>query len=143
MRVEGPVDEASLIEKLCAVYSVPKTAKKAVQRLNEIAAGTENFRRESLGIAYYADKETETFRPLDDRVKRDYSRVCPYELIAAARCALECSGSLNKSELIREILTLMNCTRKTAKASEWTESALELAVKEGYVILTVDGNYTV
>ncbi len=143
VRAEGPIDEASLIEKLCVVYSVPKTAKKAVQRLYEIAAGTENYRKESLGVAYYADRETETFRPLDDRVKRDYSRVSPYELIAAARCALECSGSLNKSELIKEIFTLMNCTRKTAKASEWTESALELAVKEGYVILTVDGNYTV
>ena len=99
--------------------------------------------RETDGYVYFTDKDVDTFRPLDEKNKRDYTRVCPYELVAAARCALELSGPADKDGLVKQIMTLMNAGRKTSKATEWTEKALELAVKEGFVILTVDGNYTV
>lgn len=140
---EGPVEENTLAFYLMTVYSVPKTAKKAVQRLYDIMKEEAELIRETDGYVYFTDKDVDTFRPLDEKNKRDYTRVCPYELVAAARCALELSGPADKDGLVKQIMTLMNAGRKTAKATEWTEKALELAVKEGFVILTVDGNYTV
>ncbi len=141
VNVEAPMEESVLIERLCGVYCVAKTAKKAVARLAEIASGLSDNRREVSGVAYYVSGEVDYFRPLDERVKRDYGKVYPYELVYAARCVLEGSGSMGAAELIKEILSVMNA-RRTPKSVEWTERALEIAVKEGYVILTVDGNFT-
>ncbi|MEG1791020.1 MAG: DUF4011 domain-containing protein [Clostridia bacterium] len=138
IEVETPIESGLLLEKLMALYNVPKTAKKAVQTLIGYIEQFAALRCEFKGIVFFADKPAETFRPIDVKNARDLSKVHPEEIIASAKCAIECSLHIKKDELIKEVLNLFNCPKKTKAVIDWLDYCIENAIKNGELMTTVD-----
>ena len=140
---EGPVREDYVVSRLGEIYSVPPTTKKARARLIDLVRSLSQFARTIDDETWYAQSDPVVFRPLDEKYDRDISDVCPRELAVAVRCAVEQNGSLDRAGLVKAVSALMNCPRRTPKVVAAIGRALELAVSEGLVIPTVEGNYTV
>jgi hypothetical protein len=141
VKAEGPIDDQLLLERAAEIYSVQKANKKAAQRLADYADALDGYKKTIGGVTYFLDRDCETFRPLDDRTKRDFLRVYPYEIVAAARCALETKATMNADELTREIMSLMNVPRRTKPVQDKIDASVSLGVKDGFIIQTVDGLY--
>lgn len=141
IKAESPIDEQLLVERLMTYYSIPKTAKKAVLVLNDYLNGLSAYRKTYWGVNYYVDKECDFFRPLDVN-RKDILRVYPYEIVAAARCALESKASLSNDELYKEIIALMNIQRRTKPIFDKIDESISLGIKDGFIIQTVDGKFT-
>lgn len=139
---ESPIELRTLTERLQVMYNVPSTAKKALVRLSEILTAFDSMRWEEDGKVFYADKPVETFRPSDEGNKRDLTRICRDEIIAAAKCAAESNVGLTRDNAVKEIIALFGYGKKTRAVTDWIESAIDKALEERQLMLTVDGILT-
>ncbi len=142
IKVEQPVEEQYLLDKLAFVYNIPKTNKKAYAALSAILGNFKDMRKECDGFAYYLNAEPTTFRPLDAKTKRDFSAIYLGEVALAARCAVEGKLSLNKDELIAEVIELFNIPRKTKSVVDKINKAIDYALSQNYIIASIDGKFT-
>ncbi len=137
--VEQPVEEQYLLERIYTIFGVPKTARKAVAKIEELL--TTRFAAKCEVIddkRFYLDAPADTFRPVDVKVPREIARIHPSEIVAACRCAIESKLFLREDELIKEVLALFQVTKKTRSAVLWLESVIRKAVRDGQLICTVD-----
>lgn len=142
IKAEGPIDRATLIDRLLTYYSVQKTSKKAVGAITDIVDSLVLYKKSHFGEDYFLSEDCETFRPLGDADRREFSQVYPYEIVAAARCTLDNGNALLAEELHKEIMRLLNVQRKTKAITDKIELSLSLGIKDGHIIQTVDGKYT-
>lgn len=139
IETESPVEYGYLLDKMLSAYCVPKTAKKAVKQIATYIEEYESFRQEIDGKIFYVDKPVATFRPIDERVPRDLSKIHPDEILACARCAIEISVNLDKDDLVKEIFKLFNSPKRTKVATEWVEKTIASAISKGEIIVTPEG----
>lgn len=139
---ESPIEEHILFDKLLAMYNVPGTAKKAIAQLNEYVASFEGFAKQACGKVFYVDKPVETFRPSDAKTKRDITKIYPEEIIAAVKCAVESSIGMTRPAVVKEVINLFAYGKKTKAVTDWIERAIDLAIDEKQIMITVDGILT-
>ena len=139
IETESPIESSVLLDKLLAVYNVPKTAKRAVGVLTGYVEEFASLRQEIMGKVFYADKPVETFRPSDTRTVRDLTKVHPGEIVAAAKCAAETRLNMLRSEAVKEIIALFGTGKKTKAVTDWIEACLNAAIAENQLLVTVDG----
>ena len=139
IETESPIESSVLLDKLLAVYNVPKTAKRAVGVLTGYIEEFASLRQEIMGKVFYADKPVETFRPSDTRTVRDLTKVHPGEIVAAAKCAAETRLNMLRSEAVKEIIALFGTGKKTKAVTDWIEACLNAAIAENQLLVTVDG----
>lgn len=138
IETESPVESSCLLDKLLTVYNVPRTAKRAVATLTGYMNEYASLRENCFGKDFFADKPVETFRPSDARITRDLTKVHPGEIIAAAKCAVETNLNMERSDVIKEIVTLFGTGKKTKAVTEWIEKCINQAIADNQIMVTVD-----
>lgn len=139
---ESPIEEKYLYEKLVAMYNIPGTAKKAIAQLTEYVAAFDGFRKEVGGKVFYVDKPVETFRPSDEKIKRDIAKIYPDEILAAVKCAIETNIGMTRDAVVKEVVALFGYGKKTKAVAEWIDKVIETALDEKQLMITVDGVIT-
>ena len=136
---ESPVEGHYLFDKLLNMYNIPANAKRASAALAAFLADFDNFKKTVDGKVFYVDKPVDTFRPSDGKIKRDIAKVYPDEIIAAVKCAVESNIGLDKEAVVKEVINLFGYGKKTKSAADWINRAIENAVNEHVLMITVDG----
>ena len=139
---ESPIEQRTLLARLCAQFGVPATAKRAIAQLTAYADTFVSFRKEVEDRVFFADKPVETFRPSDAKNVRDIARMHPDEIFAAIKCALECGGKLSRDDAVKEAANLLG-GKKTKAALDWITYVLDGAIAEKRVIVNVEGMLSV
>ena len=139
---ESPIEQRTLLARLCAQFGVPATAKRAIAQLTAYADTFVSFRKEIEDKVFFADKPVETFRPSDAKNVRDIARIHPDEIFAAIKCALECGGKLSRDDAVKEAANLLG-GKKTKAALDWITFVLDGAIAEKRVIVNVEGMLSV
>ncbi len=139
IETESPIEERALLDKLLIAYNVPKNSKRAVAQLTEYMHTYATFMEEFDGKTFYKDKPVETYRPNDSKIVRDITKIHPYEIIAAVRCAAESKLNLTREDAVKEVITLFGNAKKTKPVAEWIDKAIDTALKENLLVMTVEG----
>lgn len=139
---ESPIEQRTLLARLCAQFGVPATAKRAIAQLTAYTDTFVSFRKEVEDRVFFADKPVETFRPSDAKNVRDIARMHPDEIFAAIKCALECGGKLSRDDAVKEAANLLG-GKKTKAALDWITYVLDGAIAEKRVIVNVEGMLSV
>ena len=139
---ESPIEQRTLLARLCAQFGVPATAKRAIAQLTAYTDTFVSFRKEVEDRVFFTDKPVETFRPSDAKNVRDIARIHPDEIFAAIKCALECGGKLSRDDAIKEAANLLG-GKKTKAALDWITFVLDGAIAEKRVIVNVEGMLSV
>jgi len=139
---ESPIEEHYLMDKLTTMYNIPGTAKKAIAQLSEYVSAFDGFRKEVGGKAFYVDKPVETFRPSDEKIKRDITKIYPDEILAAVKCAIETNVGMTRDSVVKEVIALFGYGKKTKAVADWIDRAIENALDEKQLMITVDGVIT-
>ena len=139
---ESPIEQRTLLARLCAQFGVPATAKRAIAQLTAYTDTFVSFRKEVEDRVFFADKPVETFRPSDAKNVRDIARMHPDEIFAAIKCALECGGKLSRDDAVKEAANLLG-GKKTKAALDWITFVLDGAIAEKRVIVNVEGMLSV
>jgi hypothetical protein len=143
--VETPIEQELLMSRLMSIYNVTKANKKACSRLIEIANRVAQSERFGDKIFYRTAREDsyDSFRPIDElRGKREIDQVHPNEIITAMRCVLESKVKLDKEELKKEALAVLNYSRKTKIAPVWLDMCVKIGVERGKLIETLNNMVT-
>ena len=137
IETESPIEEKLLLNRLLALYNVPKTNKKAIQVLTDYMRSYASFLIEEKDTIYYIDKNNTTFRPNDAKITRELQHVHYSEIISACKCAIETKLYVTRADLLKEVPLLFNA-KKTKLANEYIEECIDRAIRENELILTVD-----
>lgn len=146
IEAEQPIEEELLLSKLSLIFNITKTNKKAYQRLTELTQSLAEYKETCMDKTFYVYKTAMTydyFRPIDAvKGKRELNQIHPCEIVGACRCVLENMISLDTESLRKEVLTLINYTRKTKLVNIWIDYAQEYGALRGQLILTSEGKVT-
>ena len=138
IETESPIESSVLLEKLMVIFNVPKTSKRAAALLGDYMNEFASLQQTYFGKTFYVDKPVETFRPCDVKTTRDLTKVHPAEIIAAAKCAIETRLSLERADVIKEVIALFGVGKKTKAITEWIDQCISLGVSENQILVTVD-----
>lgn len=139
---ESPVEYSYLMEKLMYMFNLPTSAKKAIATLQGYVAEYDTFKKEVGGKVFYVDKPVDTFRPSDAKVKREIYKIYPQEIICAVKCAIETNIGLDRAGVIKEVINLFAYGKKTKAVTDWIDKAIDMAIDERVLMVTVDGRLT-
>lgn len=142
IEAESPIDEQTLLDKLLVIYNVAKSSKKAVAQLNTYIEQFAGFKQVIEDKVFYVDKPIEFFRPMDTKTVRDLTKVHPEEIIAAAKCAIECNINFKKEDVIKEVYSLFGSSKKTKNVTAWIDYSIEKAIQSGAIMVTIDDYLT-
>lgn len=136
---ESPIELHCLMDKLTFMFNLPKSAKKAIATLQGYVAEFDTFKKEVAGKVFYVDKSVDTFRPSDAKVKRDIATIYPEEILAAVKCAIESNIGLDRDGVIKEVIALFAYGKKTKTVVDWIDNAIDIAIDDRQLMVTVDG----
>lgn len=143
--IEAPIEQELLMSRLMSIYNITKANKKAYLRLIEIAGKVGVNEKFGDKIFYRMAREDsyDSFRPIDElRGKREIDQIHPNEVITAMRCVLESKVKLDKEELKKETLAVLNYSRKTKVAPVWLDMCVRIGVERGKLIETLNNMVT-
>ena len=124
------------------MFNVAKTSKRAVNQITEYIHSYQSFQQEQFGKTFYVDKPIDFFRPNDTKISRDLTKVHPEEIINAIKLAIETKINPTEEDVIKEVYSLFNITKRSKSMTQWIQTCLELAIKENAVMVTVEGYLT-
>lgn len=139
--VESPIEEKAILEKICNIYGIIKTNKRAIGVLTGYMKTFDSLTETYDDKIFYCDKPIDKFRPNDTKVMREINKIHPLEIACVIKCVIESNLGVIREDICKEVIALLG-GKKTKAVADWIEKAIDITLEQGIIFQTLDGTLT-